>query len=592
MIFYANTCLTFLSLSYMLYKFAAINMASFSAFTFFTLFALYFFFKGQLCKKTTYIGETTLWGFSFILSLMTLTGYYLDNALPFAAMSLTEFLMYLVCVMGVAPLFKCLLVNLYLYVEAFARKERNSAMAQRSGLRTWLYAFMVIFVCWLPVWLAFYPGLWNYDPWQVWQYLNNEYDKMHPLLHTLLMGVCYTSGFTTENANKGVMLYDFIQMSFMAGVFAYAYTYIAQHIRSHVFCLCTLLFFAIFPVNSIMAISSTKDVIFSGLILLCLVLSVQYLGPDSKREWRTVLFLMFCMVLMTLFRNNASYALVLTLILAFFMRKFQPMGKKIFLFILLCLLVFELSDWGLSTALSAQRGAPKHIKEALSVPSQQFGRIYNVIHDAETKKIIESFYNVEGLKFYNPHLADLMKSSLIGDKKSTTVPWKHAWDYVRTILFLAVKYPLVTLDSFLYTTEGSWYIHDISHSRVYGDLQGQAYLSFRVEPGFNIVHESKFPFLKSLLERAFSDNEYQNLPLIPVFFAPAFYIWILLFCTIGFWKTRQRNYLFMTEFFWFLLLTVLAGPCILVRYVYPFIVCAPMFCCMLIRSIQALHATR
>ena len=590
MMLYTSLCLTFLSLSYMLRRFTAINMASYSAFMVFALFALYLVFKGQLYKRAEYIGQKTLWGLSLTFSLMTVTGYYLDNFLPFADMSLTDFLMYLVCGAGIAPLFKCLLVNFYSYVETLAQKEQYSAMTQCMGLlREWLCVFLIILVCWLPVWLACYPGLWNYDPWQVWQYLNNNYDKMHPLLHTLLMGACYSVGLAPENANKGVILYDFIQMAFMASVFAYAYVYITRHIRSRAFRLCTLLFFAIFPINPIMAISSTKDTIFSGLILLCLVLSVQYLESSLKagpRDHKTLLFLMFCIVLMLLFRNNAIHAWILFLLFAFFLRKQQPVGRKIFIFILACLLIFEASDWSLSVCLSAQRGAPRHLKEALSVPSQQFGRIYNVTNEAETKRLIELFYNVDGLKAYNPHLSDLMKSSLIGDKKSMVVPWKHAFNYFKAIFFLAAKYPLVTLDSFLYTTEGSWNIHDTSHSRIYGDLQNQAYLSLRVEPDFHIVQKSKIPFLKSLLERAFFHNEYQKLPVLPILFAPAFYIWLLLFCTIGFWKTHQRHYFFITGFFWFLFLTVLAGPCILVRYMYPFIVCAPMFCCMLVQSVR------
>ncbi len=80
------------------------------------------------------------------------------------------------------------------------------------------------------MWLAYYPGLWNYDPWQVDQVLNKKYNEFHPLIHTLLLGKCYEIGIELGEAKYGVILYDYVQMIFMAGVFAYTYCYIQRFI--------------------------------------------------------------------------------------------------------------------------------------------------------------------------------------------------------------------------------------------------------------------------------------------------------------------------------------------------------------------------
>ncbi|MBQ9564743.1 MAG: hypothetical protein IJU98_04065 [Synergistaceae bacterium] len=525
--------------------------------------------------KPSIVSGRALWILSGLLSLTTITGYYFDNALPFEDMTLFDFVMFAFCVGGITPLLKCAIATLYLWVEKIAGKERLATIEQFSASRTWLYAFLVIFICWIPVWLAYYPGLWNYDPWQVWQYINGNYNKQHPLIHTLLIGACYSIGIGESNANNGVILYDFIQMTIMAGIFAYAYVYIARHLSSRVFRMCVLLFFALFPVNSIMAISSTKDVIFSGLILLCLVLSAQWV--EAPKSWHMPLLLISA-VLTLLFRNNAVYAFcLLTLLTLFFIRKRN--GKRIFLFLLCCIVLFKLSDMGLTAALSAKKGP---IREVMSIPSQQFGRIYNVVSgDIAARKAIRTFYKTVN---YDPVRADSMNLAF----RKRNLRATSALQLLKTSFALFIKYPLVSLDSFLYTTRGNWYINDVSNAYVYGSglKYRQGYLLTDVKSKFKIERSSKIPLLESFLERAFSNNEYQNWPLLPIFFSPAFYFWILLFCSVGFWAAGRRDYLFLTGFLWFNFLTILAAACSIIRFSYPLVVCAPVLICMLIYSMK------
>lgn len=66
-----------------------------------------------------------------------------------------------------------------------------------------------------------------------------------------------------------------IQMGVMSGIYAYICAYLYRHVPGRLFRIMTLLFYAFFPVNSILAISPTKDVLFSGLVALCLVLALQ-----------------------------------------------------------------------------------------------------------------------------------------------------------------------------------------------------------------------------------------------------------------------------------------------------------------------------
>lgn len=65
----------------------------------------------------------------------------------------------------------------------FSAKPRET---QALRFPLWGYA-LVILLGWLPVWLAFFPGMINYDfPAQYQQHIDHAYSSLHPLLHSAL----------------------------------------------------------------------------------------------------------------------------------------------------------------------------------------------------------------------------------------------------------------------------------------------------------------------------------------------------------------------------------------------------------------------
>ncbi len=591
-VFAATLMAAFYAVSYLLTEFSGINTVEYSF-----VYVLAFIGIGCVLKfgiqfRDVFIEDKWLWILAVLLSVSTITGFFFDHGLPFENMKIKECINYLICIIGFVPLCRVLFVVFFYYMHQWSSSQRSSTLGSYHGTKTFFMAFIVILICWLPVWLAYYPGLWNYDPGQAWEFVNKRYGKHHPLIHTLLLGFCYSIGLERNNCNVGVILYDVIQMLIMAGIFAYTYTYICKHIYSRFFRAVVLAFYAIFPINSILAISSTKDVLFSGLVLLCMVLSMQIAEIDAvpKRRKLAVVLLPLC-VLMLSFRNNTVYAFYIFMIcLCVFVctkdseikMHFQVAGTKILLYCTCCLMLFKLFDIGLAKYLDASNGSAR---EMFSVTSQQFGRIYTAVNekgtDLQTLEIINSYYDMSK-SGYNPRLSDPMKGTLNVENREDIIK------YLKDSIKLFCKYPVVSLDSFLYLTEGSWNINDISHANIYGaGLEGrQGYLLTDVKNGFNIIHKSKFSKLEIFMERAFSDNEYQTWPVLSLLFSPALYFWILIICTLVFFKTNSYGLLLLSSFLWGLYLTILLGPCILIRYFYPFVVCSPLLVCMANCSIR------
>lgn len=350
-----------------------------------------------------------------------------------------------------------------------------------------------------------------------------------------------------------------------------------------------VLLYAVCPINSIMAISTTKDTVFTGLVLLCFIYALQIMDnrEDKKRIQRYIVLIFITTILMLLFRNNAVYAYLLLLLISIALCVVKKCKWKVAIFICINLLTFQVVSIGLQKSLEADLGSTR---EFLSVPNQQFGRIYENIkdgHDEETLRIVEKYFDMTSAK-YNPYLADSMKGylSIQTDGENTV------GGFLKDSLKLLIKYPVVSLDAYLYLTDGYWNINSVSFSSLYGTVwdgnpeHRYGYLLTTVKPGYNIIPESKIPLLEKFMEHMISANEYQRYPIVSLLLAPSLYLWITLFCTIVFYAQRKKEYLFLTLFLDFMFLTLLLGPCVLVRYVYPYIVCTPVLICLVIRTAQ------
>ena len=102
--------------------------------------------------------------------------------------------------------------------------------------------------------------------------------------------------------------------------------------------------------------------------------------------------------------------------------------------------------------------------------------------------------------------------------------------------------------------------------------------------GCEIPQQSLLPGLRAVMEQIVSDNSYQNIPILRLLFAPAFYWWLLCLYMAAVIYKRQYTLLLPAVFLVCYYLTLLLSPAVLVRYMYPFVVTAPvLFCCLFCR---------
>ena len=429
---------------------------------------------------------------------------------------------------------------------------------------------------WFPVFLAYYPGLFNYDVIrQVPQAMGN-YDLHHPLAHTLYLQFFYyiigEKIFGSHNA--GIAAAAVVQMGVFSAMLAYIHLF-CKRMRMGKWIRCALIAAScLLPVFSMLVIAMTKDVFFAGFTgVLFAALGYWYRLREycTGRSFAAVYILSVIGTL--LFRNNGIYPLVI-LALALAIQTFLRRDTlKLLLYTSLGIALGLMISTGLRVGLQARKGS---FNEALSLPYQQIACAYaehkDSMSEEETECITRIIPNVQK---YNASLSDPVK------KKAKAQ--KYFPEFTRLYLKLLARYPVSYVKAFCSLDAGYLGLTDTTFGRIYGTANRQGVFLTDCKEGFDIHPVSFLPALEDLCEKLYSDNKYENVIGLRLLCTPSLYFWLMCHFMLLACQKRQRELIPMKAFMIVFLLTVLAGPCALVRYALPYILCLPtMGACVLL----------
>jgi len=173
-----------------------------------------------------------------------------------------------------------------------SEKEENESggtLMEKESRWSLLLRAAVIFLCYLPVFLAVYPGFFVYDAQDEYlQVASRTFTTHHPLVHVLMLGgiICAVHK-VTDSYNMGIACYTLVQMFIVAGGFTFLLSYLRKKKTGRMLRVLSLLYFAFFPVIVMFTLCSAKDTIFTVALLL-LLLSMLEMGIDRERFFRPV----------------------------------------------------------------------------------------------------------------------------------------------------------------------------------------------------------------------------------------------------------------------------------------------------------------
>ena len=508
--------------------------------------------------------------------------------------------------------------------EGAGRRQRKneSALSLSSFLPDWLILVLLI----LPVFLAEFPGFFVYDAHdELYEVLTRTFTAHHPLLHVLLLGrtIAFFHKFT-GSWNAGIAVYIFLQMLVITAVFSLVLQMLRKfYVPRRVRVIC-LLFLGLFPTVVMYVLCSAKDGLFSAfLLLLTVFLYLLYRDPEHFLQSRKkAAGFVLSALLMMLFRYNGFYSFLVfvpfgiiflprthsslkrpvpsggpseqqrrpadsgepslqrrpadsgepslqrrpALFRQHSSRPSRSLRLRITAMLLLPVALFLAVNTGMTKILTGPD--TKEYQEMLTVPISQLARAYNYQQDVFSKEdilLLHRYLPEENLNHYEPLCTDLLKVGFNNEAFS-----EDKSSFVKLWLRIGKKAPAVYVNAWLLTSYGYWYpyasLNVYAGRTVYTFTYDESsYFGYEVEkPG---TRTSLIPAIDTFFRTISLTRSFQKIPVIRLFFAPAF--WFFVFLWQLFFRGFRRRFCgavcFLPVFLTWL--TVLLGPCSLVRYV-------------------------
>ena len=456
--------------------------------------------------------------------------------------------------------------------------------------KTFWLSWICTMVCWLPGFLAYYPGINAYDFLiQIGQIQRQEYNAHHPLAHTLLMEGFIQLGDRLGSGNAGMAAYIFVQMSILAAALAGGIALLRRWNAGTVWLIGLQVLACVMPFHWYMSISATKDTLFTAFMLLFLLMLCGLLRKSDARKQFSLLdggYVLFG-ILMILFRNNGIYAIAVLagflLLAAVFGKKASKLWIKLLAETVTVILMGSIILSGLSHVTGAVQGDKR---EMLSMPIQQLARtmVYHggigvVVEDDNTiedtdKALINDFILYEAYKNYRPDISDPVKGNT-----NTYVFVYRMKDFLKTYLGLFVKYPGDYVNAALAVNAGYLSPFDESHAHI-NEHEGQVglgYIQTRwIDPGvFGLKRDSKLPWIFEKMECYAEENTHLNIPVLKYLLVPGTYLWLSLLLTVWLFLHKKYRLLLPIALILGYYLTLFLGPTVQLRYIYPIMTALP-----------------
>ena len=452
--------------------------------------------------------------------------------------------------------------------------KRNSTMdlmrrKARLSRKYKIGVFIVIFLAWIPCWLAAYPGFFCYDATQEFNTVyNGTFSAHHPILHSMLLTYpMMLSEKLFGTFNSGIALYCLLQMLLGAGVFTYVICFLHRYVERTWVTIMAVLYYMFSPVIVLFSSCTTKDVM-SGLLVIVFILRYYELYLQESTEERdgsifSKVFFAVIIVLMLFLRKNVAIAMVVFLLSQFC---YQRQWKKRMFILLIGLVIYYLCN---SVLMKGLKAVDSPISEALSIPAQQIAAVYtyeggkDAFSEEQWDMLCKIFVEEELEGNYCPWVSDPIKQRIEDEYVSV-----HFIDFLRLWTQLLLEYPEHYFNAFFYMTYQAWYpFTDMTGYNntwyTYQEFETCFFACTVEAPG---TLESVLPELFERI-RTFSLMEsIWKTPVVGMLCSVGFQLWLLLFAIGYSIYTKQKGWLVLQIFPCCLIFTNFMGPMVLVRY--------------------------
>ena len=556
----------------------------------------YFIYKASLKKERDSYKKSwqiVISGFSALIMLLC-ESYYKVASWDLVFGGKAELLISLVRVFGWGGLVYCALsfVDLSrLTIQNFSEKNRvdkKTEIIKNIG---------IIFLCWLPYIVLLFPGcfasdvqdeiaqIYN-DPSYCWTaksivlldenvILNNH----HPVVYTQVLRVVLKLGELIGSYEWAFEVYCIIQCLLITGIFSYAlYIMKRENVRKK-YINCTLAFFSLNPLFPIYGMTVVKDVVFSALFFLIIIMLYEIIISE-KSSLKRLFVLFFVSLAFMLMRNNGFYIFLCLIVGVFILVvvKKQDLKKLLITLITPCIIFQLLINNLIYPMLNISQGS---IRELLSIPFQQTARYIAEVPDdiSESEELVISTVLCpnsdiqEIADAYNPEVADPVKN---GFNKNCTK--EDLIQYIEVWGKQLMRHPTIYIQAFLNMNYRwfSYYGNTFTNSTYVtqdGLELGSIVEGFTGAGGFSKVRQTLAEIIRTL----------EKIPIGAILLKHATYTWIYLALFIYMIIKHKWKCLIVSASVYINYMICFVGPVGYSRYAFPMICCLPFIIFMVFK---------
>ena len=541
---------------------------SFVYFIFFALF-LFIFSKIKNLKKGYTIFSII---FSVILSLVLIIGsqleFYSEIIWSFATL-----IKIIALSVSIFPLNYLLLK----YIDEFKIQKSDNINYKKIFVITFLIILFFNFL----VFLALYPGEYGYDAgFQIMEILEKDVQitSHFSLLFSFILAKVVNLGKVLFGSYQvGFGIYCFLQMTFLSYVATKITVFCTKRIPNKIIYFINVLFFSFFPLYTLMSISAAQDSVFAGLFCLIILNVIELI--ENKDYWKNKLkpiSLGILIFLLCLIRNNGFYCILISIPFIFLACK----NKKVVVLLIFIIPLFAYKIYSGPVFNILDVTKTDTFREMLSIPSQQFARVYNYnlkVFSKEKLKQLKKFYpEIDDFKYYTyrQSIADPTKSVLNNKYVKSNLK-----DYISLWTSIGVKDPENYVEAFLLNSLGFWYPNkNYNDDRMYHPyIEIEMMDAAKWNPRYvQIKRESKFPIYEKILNITIGKNAWKCIPVISTIFTTGTYFIIFIFLFLLTILRRNFKYMLPISIILGLYATLFLSPVALFRYCFPIIMVSPL----------------
>lgn len=485
---------------------------------------------------------------------------------------------------GLGCLFGSMLLLFFRYFLTFRHfmnptlRFRALFSAKQHAAKYTLVISTILFLCWVPSWIAAFPGVFAYDaPHQFWQFYTNHIANNQPVCSSaILYGIISFGKLLFGSYVGGLAFYICLQMLFGAFSLGYCCNFLREEEVPPFIQILIIASFALSPIQQLFIVNATKDVPFAIFVVLIVVLLLQMLRNPKRAfssAWKQIALCLLLLAVM-LYRNNGIYSVIL--FAPAFIIVFRRYWKNIILLYLAAIAPYVIITGPIYDQLHFGRSS---IVEALAIPSQQLANAYanhgNQFTVEQRNIMFETMpagTQAEYKQKYVPGDSDYIRPQMNGVSLKGTGLIRFLKNYIS----IGLRFPLDYWNALLGNTLGYWY----PDLRLPSSFEpGPAYIEYSnsvYQTAFHIQRLQLWPSLSRFYFNIGEKGTYSNIPVLSMLFSPGFICWSIFICAMLLWCHKKRVLLLPFVFLFTLWLTTFAGPVVLMRYIYPFALTLPI----------------